>query len=101
MKHRDDNIFETKKEYVSDNLSLSFPFVLHVTQKQFFVTQNQNQAPVTKTLVVSFKSQILEIFFWFRMLYTCWTIRDGDFSLDYFLFQVKKGKCRHGDAISG
>lgn len=63
MKYRDESMFETKKEYVSDNLSLSFPFVLHVTQKQFFVIQNQNQAPTTETLLVSFLSQTLEILF--------------------------------------
>lgn len=61
VKYRDGSIFETKKEYVSGNLS--FPFVLRVTQKKFFVIQNQNQAPATKTLLVSFKSQTLEIFF--------------------------------------
>lgn len=37
MKYRDESNFETKKEYVSDNLSLSLPFVLHVTQKQFLL----------------------------------------------------------------
>lgn len=63
MKYRDESIFETKKEYVSDNLSLSFSSVFRVTQKQYFVIQNQNQAPATKTLLVSFKSQTLEIFF--------------------------------------
>lgn len=63
MKYRDESIFETKKEYISDNLSLSFPFVLHVTQKQLFVIQNQNQAPATEMLLVSFQSQTLEIFF--------------------------------------
>lgn len=61
VKYRDDSIFETKKEYVSGNLS--FPFVLHVSQKKFFVIQNQNQVPAAKTLLVSFKSQTLEIFF--------------------------------------
>lgn len=101
MKYRDESIFETKKEYVSDNLSLSFSSVFRVTQKQYFVIQNQNQAPATKTLLVSFKSQTLEIFFWYRVLYTFWITSDDEFSLDYFLSQVAKGKSKHGDAISG